>query len=126
MKKKSVNDQWNKDIGYDFVEYSTNPLNLGTMSEFLWTHEMEKVYDKCFKTIKPGGSMTLILKDHISAGKRIGLTQMGIDASIRVGFSYDSSEHWKWAAPGMPYTAARRARGDATVDDEDIVVLRRL
>ena len=69
--------------------------------------------------------ISLILKDHISAGKRITLTQMGIDASKRVGFSYDPEEHWKWAAPGMPYTAARRARGEATVDDEDIVTLRR-
>ncbi len=125
MKKKSVTDQWNKDIGYDFVEYSTNPLNLGTMSEFLWTHEMERVYDKCFKTIKPGGSMTLIVKDHISAGKRIELTKMAIGASVRVGFSYDPEEHWKWQAPGMPYTAARRARGERVVDDEDIVVLRK-
>ena len=126
MKKKSVTGQWNIDIGYDFVEYSTNPLNLGTMSEFLWTHEMENVYKKCYDTLKPNGSMTLIVKDHISAGKRIELTKMAIDASIRVGFLYDSTEHWKWAAPGMPYTAARRARGEATVDDEDIVTLRRL
>ena len=125
MKKKSVTDQWNKDIGYDFVEYSTNPLNLGTMSEFLWMHEMKKVYKKCYGTIKPGGSMTLIVKDHISAGKRVLLTQMAIDASTQVGFSYDPAEHFKWAAPGMPYTAARRARGEATVDDEDIVVLRK-
>ncbi len=126
MKKKTVTDQWNKDIGYDFVEYSTNPLNLGTMSEFLWTHEMEKVYKKCYDTLKPNGSMTLIVKDHIDAGKRIELTKMAIDACVRVGFLYDSTEHWKWAAPGMPYTAARRARGDMTVDDEDIVILRRL
>lgn len=125
MHKKSVTDQWNIDIGYDFVEYSTNPLNLGSMSEFLWTHEMEKVYAKCYDTIKPGGSMTLIIKDHIDAGKRIQLTKMAIDASIRVGFTYDSAEHWKWAAPGMPYTAARRARGEATVDDEDVLVLRK-
>jgi len=125
MLKKSVTDQWNKDIGYDFVEYSTNPLNLGTMSEFLWTHEMEKVYAKCYETIKPGGSMTLIVKDHIDAGKRVELTKMAIDASVRVGFSYDPDEHWKWAAPGMPYTAARRARGEATVDDESIIVLRK-
>lgn len=125
MHKKTVTDQWNIDIGYDFVEYSTNPLNLGTMSEFLWTHEMEKVYDKCYKTIKPGGSMTLIVKDHISAGNRVELTKMAIDASVRVGFSYNPTEHFKWAAPGMPYTAARRARGEATVDDEDIVILRR-
>lgn len=125
MKKKSVTDQWNKDIGYDFVEYSQQPLNLGTMSEFLWTHEMERVYKKCYDTIKPGGSMTLIIKDHISNRKRVELTKMAIDASVRVGFSYDLSEHFKWAAPGMPYTNARRARGELTVDDEDIVVLRK-
>jgi len=124
MKTKGT-DKWNTDTGYDFSEYSTNPLNLGTMSEFLWTHEMEKVYAKCYETIKPGGSMTLIIKDHIDAGKRIELTQMAIDASIRVGFSYDPKEHWKWAAPGMPYTAARRARGEATVDDESIIILRK-
>jgi len=125
MKKKVVNDQWNKDTGYDFVEYSTNPLNLGTMSEFLWAFEMEKVYKKCFDTIKPGGTMTLILKDHISAGERIGLTDMGIKSSVKVGFNYSPAEHYKWAAPGMPYTSARRARGEPTVDDEDIVVLRK-
>lgn len=102
MKKKSVTDQWNIDIGYDFVEYSSNPLNLGTMSEFLWTQEMEKVYAKCYQTLKSPGSMTLIVKDHIDAGERVELTRRAIDASIRVGFSYNPEEHFKWAAPGMP------------------------
>jgi len=124
MKTKGT-DRWNKDTGYDFSEYSSNPLNLGTMSEFIWAEEMERVYAKCYQTIKPGGSMTLIIKDHIDAGKRVMLTQKAIDASARVGFSYNPEEHWRWAAPGMPYTAARRARGEATVDDEDIVVLRK-
>ena len=125
MLKKSVTDQWNKDIGYDFVEYSKSPLNLGSMSEFIWSEEMEKVYARCYETLKSPGSMTLIIKDHISEGERVLLTQKAIDASIRVGFSYNPDEHFKWAAPGMPYTAARRSRGEATVDDEDIVVLRK-
>ena len=124
MKTKGT-DAWNKDTGYDFSEYSKNPLNLGTMSEFLWMHEMEKVYAKCFQTLKPGGSMTLIVKDHISAGVRVKLTQMSIDSCIRVGFTWDILESFKWAAPGMPYTAARRAKGIEVVDDEDIVVLRK-
>ncbi|MCK4414922.1 MAG: hypothetical protein KAY32_15415 [Candidatus Eisenbacteria sp.] len=125
LKKKSVTDQWNIDTGYDFVEYSKNPLNLGTMSEFLWMHEMEKVYAQCYQTLKPNGSMTLIVKDHMSAGKRVLLTDKAIKASVQVGFSYNPDEHFKWAAPGMPYTSARRARGELTVDDEDIVVLRK-
>ena len=125
LKKNVVNDQWNIDTGYDFVEYSKSPLNLGTMSEFLWVQEMEGVYKKCYNTIKPGGAMTLIVKDHIDAGKRIDLVGKAIASSLRVGFTHDSSEHFKWAAPGMPYTNARRARGEATVDDESIIVLRK-
>lgn len=124
MKTKGK-DSWNVDTGYDFAEYSKNPLNLGTMSEFLWTQEMERVYAKCYQTLKTPGSMTLIVKDHIDAGERVQLVQRAIDASVRVGFNYTSEEHWKWLAPGMPYTAARRARGEPTVDDESIVVLRR-
>jgi len=69
--------------------------------------------------------MTLIIKDHMDAGERIDLVGKAVDASIRVGFSFDPAEQFKWAAPGMPYTAARRARGEVVVDDESIVVLRK-
>ena len=125
MKKKTVTDQWNIDIGYDFVEYSKDPLNLGVMSEFLWEYEMEKVYAKCYQTLTTPGSMTLIVKDHMRQSERVPLTKRAIDASVRAGFIYSPDEHFKWAAPGMPYTAARRARGIEVVDDEDIVVLRK-
>lgn len=125
MLKKAVSDQWNIDIGYDFVEYSKSPLNLGNMTEFLWKHEMEAVYKKCYETLTTPGSMTLIIKDHMRMGERIQLTQLAIDSSIRVGFKFNSNEHFKWAAPGMPYTAARRAKGIEVVDDESIVVLRK-
>ena len=95
------------------------------MSEFLWVQEMERVYAKCYQTLTTPGSMTLIVKDHMEQGNRIQLTKKAVDASIRVGFSYDPDEHFKWAAPGMPYTAARRAKGEQVVDDEDIVILRK-
>lgn len=123
--KTKGTDAWNRDLGYDFEAYSSHPLNLGTMSEFLWAMEMATVYQKCFESLKSPGSMTLIIKDHIRAGERMGLTQRAIDSSVEVGFSYDPAEHFKWAAPGMAYTAARRAKGIEVVDDEDIVVLRK-
>lgn len=110
---------------YDFVEYAKHPLNLGTMTEFIWAEEMEKVYKKCYDSITVGGSLTLIIKDHMSAGQRVPLTNKAIASCVRVGFKYDPQEHFKWQAPGMVYTFIRRARGEEVVDDEDIVVLRR-
>lgn len=124
MKTKGT-DQWNKDTGYAFAEYSADPLNLGTMSDFIWGHEMELIYKKCYETIKLGGTMVLIVKDHMEKGQRVQLVQKAIDASLAVGFSHNPDEHFKWAAPGMPYTAARRSKGIEVVDDESIVVLRK-
>lgn len=124
MKTKGT-DKWNVDTGYAFAEYSKDPLNLGVMSDFIWGHEMELIYRKCYQTIKPGGSMTLIVKDHMEKGKRVPLVSKAIMASVSAGFSYDATEHFNWAAPGMPYTAARRAKGIEVIDDESIVVLRK-
>ncbi len=125
MKTKGT-DSWNVDTGYDFAEYSKSPLNLGTMSEFIWAEEMERVYKKCYETLTSPGSMTLIVKDHMRQGDRVQLTQKAIESSLRVGFTYNPAEHWKWAAPGMPYTAARKAKGIEVVEDESVIVLRKL
>ena len=124
--KEKDQSNWTREtLVYDWDEYNKSPLNLGTMTEFLWQYEMETVYKKCYDTLTIPGSMTLIVKDHISKGERVQLVQKAIDASVRVGFSYNLEEHFKWAAPGMPYTANRRAKGIETVDDESIVVLRK-
>lgn len=124
MKTKGT-DQWNVDTGYAFAEYSKSPLNLGTMSDFIWGLEMQGIYMKCYDTIKPEGTMTLIVKDHMSQGNRVHLVNKAIVAGINAGFSFDESEHFRWAAPGMPYTSARRARGVEVVDDESVVILRK-
>jgi len=125
--KEKDQSNWTREtLAYDWDAYNEGSLNLGTMTEFLWKYEMETVYKKCHETLTTPGSMTLIVKDHIRQGKRIQLVQNAIDASVRVGFVYNPEEHFKWAAPGMPYTANRRAKGIETVDDESIVVLRKV
>jgi hypothetical protein len=124
MKTKGT-DSWNVDTGYEFAEYSKDPLNLGVMSDFIWSQEMGRIYSKCYNTVKPGGTMVLIVKDHMEKGKRVQLVQRAIDESVKAGFTHDTDEHFKWAAPGMPYTAARRAKGIEVVDDESIIVLRK-
>ena len=115
-----------KQGSYDFSEYSKSSLNLGTMSEFLWKQEMGKVYKKCYDTLTTPGSMTLITKDHIDSGERVGLTQMAIDTCTNIGFKYNPIEHFKWKTHSMAYTNIRASKGLEVVWDEDIVMLRKL
>ena len=109
-------------------EYSMSPLNLGLMNDFIWAQEMERIYAKCYTTIKPGGTMTLITKDHYEkqkdgSRKRIPLSKAARDACIRVGFT--EQDWFKWAAPGSAFTSIYRSRGWEVVEDEDIIVVKK-
>jgi DNA modification methylase len=126
MKSKG-NDKLTKEkTDYDMSAYTfSSPLNLGLMSDWLWAQKMEEAYKKFYATIKPGGTFTLILKDHIKNGQRVPLTMAGVDACVKCGFTYNPEEHFKWDAPGSVYLHIRRARGEETVKEEDVVVLRK-
>lgn len=115
-------------LSSDAHEYSTNPLNIGLMNDFIWKLEMERIYAKCFETLRPGGTMTLITKDHYEkqkdgVRKRIPLSQAARDACIRVGFTDHS--WWKWAAPGSAFTNIYRSRGWDVVEDEDVIIVKK-
>jgi|TARA_Y100000310_G_C20697691_1_gene826918 DNA modification methylase len=120
MKSKGT-DKLTKEKYGDISEYSQHPLNLGVMNEFLWGQAMELVYRKCYDSLVVGGTMTLIIKDHMRDRRRVPLTQRAVKSCEDIGFAL--SEWYKWDAPGSVYTSIYRARGWEVVEDEDIVIL---
>jgi DNA modification methylase len=126
MKSKGNDKLTREKTDYDMAEYTfTDPQNLGLMADWMWGQQMELAYKKFFDSTKPGGTLTLILKDHMKDRKRVGLTQSGVDACLKAGYTLDKTEWFKWAAPGSVYTHIYRARGWEVVEDEDIVTLRK-
>ena len=127
MKSKGTDKLTIEKTDYDMAEYTfTSPLNYGLMNDFIWVQEIERLYAKCFKTIKPGGTISIIVKDHYlkqkdGSRKRIELSKAAWEACVRVGF--EAKGWFKWRAPGSVYTHIYRARGWEVVDDEDIIVL---
>lgn len=129
MKSKGTDKLTQEKTDYDMAEYTfTSPLNIGLMNDFIWMQEMERVYAKCFETIKSGGTLSVIVKDHYEKQKdgtrpRIQLSQSAWDACMRAGFM---PKDWlKWKAPGSVYTHIYRARGWEVVDDEDILIVQK-
>lgn len=129
MKKGNVKDKLTleKMPDADWDEYSQHPLNIGLMNDWLWAQEMEKVYAKCYETIKPGGTLTIIVKDHMEKNQetgnrdRIQLSMAAENACERVGFRL--MDWFKWPAPGSVYTHIYRAKGWEVVEEEDIVIM---
>lgn len=108
---------------YNFAEYHQHPLNVGSPNEFFYHHLMEGVYKKCYDSLPVGGSMTLILKDHIKDQKRVEITRRAVDDCIKIGFRLQ--DWFKWETLGSLFTRIYRSREMETVDEEDIVVLRK-
>lgn len=129
MKTKGTDKLTRETMGENAGEYTySHPLNLGNMGDWLWAQELKKVYKKCYDTLKPGGTMTIIVKDHYekqkdNSRKRIQLSKAASDACMQLGFTEHS---WlKWKAPGSVYSSIYRSRGWEVVDDEDIIVLQK-
>lgn len=124
MKSKGKDQLTRDKYGESFEEYTfSHPMNLGQFDDWTWGEEMEKVYKKCWQSIRPGGTLSLITKDHMKDRERVQLTMKAVRKCNDIGF--DTAAWFKWEAPGTVYTGIYRARGWEVVDDEDIVVMRK-
>jgi len=123
LRKKSV-DQFTKDAGYGTAElYTQSPDNVGNLPDFFYHQKMEQIYRKIFQSLVPGGTLTIIIKDRMEKGKRIRLGERAQKDCIRMGFE---PLCWnKWNAIGGGFAAYNRSIGLETVDEEDLITLRR-
>jgi DNA modification methylase len=108
--------------GYEI--YSTDrPENLGALNDFKYTLEMEKIYKLCLQSVRPGGTMTVIIQDIMRQGKRKELSEAAWRSCIKAGWQH---EGWykRWQQ-GTAFKAIWRSKGFEVVDDEDIIIFRR-
>lgn len=123
LKKKSI-DQFTKDAGYGSAEhYTSDPNNIGNLSDFIYHQKMEQVYKKLFQTLTPGGTLTIIIKDRMEKGTRIEQGKRAQRDCIRLGF--DPVAWNRWEAMGGGYAAYNRSIGLETVNEEDLITLRK-
>jgi DNA modification methylase len=115
--KYRVNDE-------EFAEYAKTTGNVGLMNNFIYNQEMEKVYKLCYQSLLPNGTISIVTKDFIEKGERVYLTKWIDKVCRQVGFTLDS---WhKVEMMGGPWQDIRRSKGEITVDDEDIMIWRKL
>ena len=107
----------------EFQEYAKTQGNVGKLNTFLYNQEMEKVYRLCYQSLKPGGTMTIVIKDIIEGGKRTFFSKWINRVCKQVGFV--EYAWFKTLQLGGPWQDIRRSKGEDTVDDEDTIIFRR-
>ena len=124
MKTKGT-DKLTKEMGarYDFASYTQSIGNVGLLNEFFYNQGMVKIYNLCFESVRSGGTLTIIIKDHIRKGERVYLSHWALRCCIKAGF--EQSDWFKWKPPGSYYLSFKKARGDPTVGDEDLIIVKK-
>jgi len=104
--------------------YAQTTGNVGLLNTFLYNQNMEKAYNLCYKSLPVGGTMSVITKDIISNGERIFLTKWINKVCTEIGF--ELQDWFKHRMMGGAYQDIARSKNMETVDDEDIMIYRRI
>jgi len=123
--KTTVDEKW-KTMHRSHVRqsaYSGDMRNVGNLNKFLYNQAMEKIYGLCYQSILPGGTLTVIIKDYIQNSERVYLSKWVI--KVCKSFGFIEKDWFKREATGSGYQDMWRSKGKATVDDEDIIIMRK-
>jgi len=128
MKKKTISagdltDDFYGVSAEEFAEYSNNPGNVGGQNKFMYSMMMGDIYGLAAQSIRPGGTLTIIIKDYIENGKRQYISKWVTTSCVKAGL--ELMDWFKWNAPGGPFLNIYRSRGWPVVEDEDIIIMRK-
>ncbi len=108
-------------------QYSSNKNNIGNTKGQTYLSEMLIIYQQCYKVLKSGSLMILILKDFIRKGKRIPLGEDTIRLCQMAGFEYIKTYYRKIEHPSFWRILQIQKYGEAyRIDAEDILVFKKL
>jgi DNA modification methylase len=100
--------------------YSQSDGNVGRLNEFFYNQIMERIYKKCYDSLKPGGTMTIIIKDHIDK-KKVYLSDWVIRRCSLMGFKL--KDWFKWMPHGTAFLNIWKSKGVKVVEEEEIIIL---
>ncbi len=104
----------------EFVRYAQTTGNVGMRNTFLYSQDMEKVYNLCHQSLPTGGTMSVVVKDIIENGQRTYFSKWIDRVCHQVGFKDHS--RFKAEMMGGPWQDIRRSKDLITVDDEDTII----
>lgn len=109
--------------GSVFDDYQGSKGNLGRQTSFFFNQEMKKIYGLCLESLRPGGTLTIIIQDQMRQQKRVGLTEWAVRTCCNQGF--EMQDWFMRYSEGTGYKKLLKSKGYSVVDEEDVVILRK-
>lgn len=122
-----VSQEKNFVVGYD--DNAAQVGNLTNRTQYLQV--MQTIYQRCYESLKPGGTLVILVKDYLKGGQRVYCSRDNMQRAMNVGFRPTEWHFRDASVQNNPFAhnarAARQRKGtdydELNVKKEDIVVL---
>jgi hypothetical protein len=105
----------------ELFHYGQHPAQLGHLRGAAYWTAMEHVYTQTRTSLRPGGYLILIIKDHIRNGQRVRVADQTVALCERLGFRLHA-RHARKVYPLSLWQRRRKERGEPVVEEEDVLV----
>jgi tRNA G10 N-methylase Trm11 len=88
-----------------------------------WT-AMAQIYEQAYGALRPGGTMILVIKDHVQDGRHVPTAALTTQLCQTIGF-VGLAHHRRRVWPLSLWQRRRREQGKLVIEVEDVLVFRR-
>lgn len=111
-------------LGAVTFHYGTHPNQIGHFRGERYWQAIRQIYAQAHSSLRPQGSLILIVKDHICEGKRVPTAMNTISMCEALGFS--SYAHHRRRVHNLSlWQRRRKERGQPVVEEEDILIFKK-
>lgn len=111
-------------IAMSTYSYGTHPAQIGHYRGPRYFQAMSEIYTQAHHSLRTGGFLILIVKDHISEGLRIHTAESTVATCQELGFALHA-RHQRRVFPLSLWQRRRKEQGLPVVEEEDVLVFRK-
>ncbi len=104
--------------------YGSSPNQIGPWRGKRYWRAMQAVYEHAHEALRPGGTLILILKDHVKDGQRVPTAEMTIGLCQHLGFQLTERVQ-RQVHPLSLWQRRRKEQGLPVVEEEDVLIFRK-
>lgn len=104
--------------------YGQSAGQIGHYRGARYWYAMEQIYAQAYAALRPGGSMILVIKDHVADGHQVPTADRTVALCMHLGFQ-PIARHRRRVWPLSLWQRRRREQGKPVIEAEDIIVLQR-
>ena len=104
-------------------QYQNKATNIGNLNPFFYSKAMDEVYDRVVQGVRPGGTISVVIKDQMQAGQRIILSKPCMKSFADRGWLVKDWFKHKPVASG--FANIQRSKGNEVVWEEDVIIFQR-